>query len=79
MRSINNILSALLIWAIVWGMGLHKVTWGGWSMEAFQKWVEYFKLGIPGIVMVCAEWYLTLSLLFSNHNNQQTIKILIIN
>ena len=37
--------------------GLHKQTWGGWSWESLSEWGQYLKLGIPGLLMVCIEWW----------------------
>ncbi|CAO3660666.1 unnamed protein product [Umbelopsis ramanniana] len=31
--------------------------WGGWSMEAFKDWWPFIQLAIPGIFMVCSEWW----------------------
>lgn len=27
------------------------------TVEVFYEWKEFFSLGIPGCVMICAEWY----------------------
>lgn len=35
--------------------GLSK-TWGGWSRDSLRGWTEFFALGVPGVLMVCAEW-----------------------
>ncbi|KAJ1641964.1 ethionine resistance protein [Coemansia asiatica] len=31
-------------------------TWGGWDISAFYNMSEYFKLALPAVVTVCAEW-----------------------
>ncbi|KAI9490952.1 mate-domain-containing protein [Zychaea mexicana] len=31
--------------------------WGGWSREAFTEWWPFLKLAVPGILMVCSEWW----------------------
>ncbi|KAI7877247.1 MATE efflux family protein [Lichtheimia hyalospora FSU 10163] len=31
--------------------------WGGWSREALREWWPFLKLAIPGILMVCSEWW----------------------
>lgn len=31
--------------------------WGGWSRQSLTGWMPFLKLGIPGIVMICAEWW----------------------
>ncbi|KAI9320209.1 mate-domain-containing protein [Dichotomocladium elegans] len=34
-----------------------REAWGGWSREAFHDWWPFLKLAIPGILMVCSEWW----------------------
>ncbi|KAJ9084441.1 ethionine resistance protein [Entomophthora muscae] len=31
--------------------------WGGWSSQALTGWGVYIRLGIPGILMICSEWW----------------------
>ncbi|KAF9146877.1 hypothetical protein BGX30_005087 [Mortierella sp. GBA39] len=31
--------------------------WGGWSRDAFTGWRTFLKLAIPGVMMVCTEWW----------------------
>ncbi|KAF9133632.1 hypothetical protein BGW39_009360 [Mortierella sp. 14UC] len=31
--------------------------WGGWSHDAFTGWRTFLKLAIPGVMMVCTEWW----------------------
>ncbi|KAF9569921.1 hypothetical protein EC968_002446 [Mortierella alpina] len=31
--------------------------WGGWSMDAFTGWPAFLKLAIPGVMMICTEWW----------------------
>eukprot|EP01012_Entosiphon_sulcatum_P003858 TRINITY_DN11385_c0_g1_i1.p1 TRINITY_DN11385_c0_g1~~TRINITY_DN11385_c0_g1_i1.p1 ORF type:complete len:537 (+),score=88.21 TRINITY_DN11385_c0_g1_i1:48-1613(+) len=38
---------------IFWG-GLYK---GSLSLEAFRGWIEFLKLGIPGMLMLISEWW----------------------
>ncbi|KAI9218763.1 mate-domain-containing protein [Blastocladiella britannica] len=32
--------------------------WQPWSRDALKAWPQYFKLGIPGVIMLCAEWWM---------------------
>ncbi|PIA17952.1 mate-domain-containing protein, partial [Coemansia reversa NRRL 1564] len=32
-------------------------TWGGWDKRALQNMSEYFRLAIPSVITVCAEWF----------------------
>ncbi|XP_033754806.1 multidrug and toxin extrusion protein 2-like [Pecten maximus] len=43
--------------------GRHKETWGGWTMECFDEWGLFFSLALPGLFMVCLEWW-TFEILF---------------
>lgn len=46
-----------LIGVTVMVPSLHRECWGGFSLEALKGWGTFFKLGIPGLVMLCAEWW----------------------
>ncbi|XP_047248575.1 multidrug and toxin extrusion protein 1 isoform X2 [Girardinichthys multiradiatus] len=50
--SLAGFLYAYIIWK-----GLHKTTWGGWSKECLCDWKSYIYLAIPGMVMMCIEWW----------------------
>ncbi|XP_057700553.1 multidrug and toxin extrusion protein 1-like [Corythoichthys intestinalis] len=50
------VLPALLLAYIYW-RGLHKATWGGWSLECLQEWGPFAKLAIPSMLMFCMEWW----------------------
>ena len=41
----------------VWARGLHKQTWGGWGWDSLRGWGQFAKLGVPGLLMVCIEWW----------------------
>ena len=36
---------------------LYRTSWPGWTMDSFQGWLHYCKYGIPGMVMMCLEWW----------------------
>ncbi|KAG7486117.1 multidrug and toxin extrusion protein 1-like [Solea senegalensis] len=38
--------------------GLHKATWGGWSLDCLQEWGPFIKLAIPSMLMLCLEWWM---------------------
>uniref|UniRef100_A0A3Q0RIY0 Multidrug and toxin extrusion protein n=1 Tax=Amphilophus citrinellus TaxID=61819 RepID=A0A3Q0RIY0_AMPCI len=50
--SMAGILFVYILWK-----GLHKATWGGWSRECLRDWGSYVRLAIPGMVMLCVEWW----------------------
>ncbi|KAJ1911619.1 ethionine resistance protein [Tieghemiomyces parasiticus] len=31
--------------------------WGGWSWKAFTKLGQFLRLGLPGVLMICTEWW----------------------
>ncbi|XP_013407412.1 multidrug and toxin extrusion protein 1 [Lingula anatina] len=43
--------------AYIWGSGLYKDTWDGWTWECFEDWGTFIKLGVPGLLMICIEWW----------------------
>lgn len=52
-----NILTPMMMLLYMWIRKLHKQTWGGWSFESLQEWGQFAKLAIPGLFMVCLEWW----------------------
>ncbi|KAH3765586.1 solute carrier family 47 [Pelomyxa schiedti] len=36
---------------------LHLKTWGGLSRECVKNWKEFLSLGLPGVFMLCSEWW----------------------
>ncbi|XP_034044603.1 multidrug and toxin extrusion protein 1-like [Thalassophryne amazonica] len=38
--------------------GLHKTTWGGWSLDCLQEWGLFIKLAVPTMLMVCLDWWM---------------------
>ncbi|KAG0038680.1 hypothetical protein BGZ82_011151, partial [Podila clonocystis] len=35
----------------------YSLGWGGWSKDALTGWPAFLKLAIPGVMMVCTEWW----------------------
>ena len=33
------------------------VTWGGWSLASLSEWWLFLKLALPGMIMLCLEWW----------------------
>ena len=52
-----NILTPVMMLLYVWVRKLHKQTWGGWNCESLQEWGQFAKLAIPGLFMICLEWW----------------------
>ncbi|XP_031572002.1 multidrug and toxin extrusion protein 2-like, partial [Actinia tenebrosa] len=36
---------------------VYKKTWMGWSCECLYKWKEFIWLALPGMLMICLEWW----------------------
>uniref|UniRef100_A0A8C9VPT2 Multidrug and toxin extrusion protein n=1 Tax=Scleropages formosus TaxID=113540 RepID=A0A8C9VPT2_SCLFO len=57
-----NILSqyslALLLYIYILWRGLHKATWGGWSIDCLQEWGSFIRLAIPSMLMLCLVWWI---------------------
>ena len=34
----------------------YAVVYIGWSWECLEDWGQYFKLGLPGVAIICIEW-----------------------
>ncbi|KAG6754449.1 hypothetical protein D5086_023826 [Populus alba] len=50
-----NLVGSLIIYILV--SGVHKKTWGGFSMECFKEWKTLLNLAIPSCISVCLEWW----------------------
>ena len=48
-------LSLLILIIIVFK--LYKKTWFGWSRDCLNGWWEFVRYGVPGLVMICFEWW----------------------
>ncbi len=47
----------LLLLIYMYARGLHKQTWDGWCWDSLGEWWQYIKLGAPGLLMLCCEWW----------------------
>ena len=54
---LSYVFTPVILVAYIWGRGLHKQTWKGWSWESLTEWGLFFKLGVPGMFMLCFEWW----------------------
>ncbi|XP_041789745.1 multidrug and toxin extrusion protein 1-like [Chelmon rostratus] len=57
-NAISQYLLAVVLYVYICWRGLHKATWGGWSMDCLQEWGPFIKLAIPSMLMLCLEWWL---------------------
>ncbi|XP_061073743.1 multidrug and toxin extrusion protein 1-like [Conger conger] len=49
---------ALFLFAYILCKGLHKPTWGGWSVECLQEWGPFVRFAIPSMIMACADLWM---------------------
>lgn len=57
-NAISQYVLAVFLYVYICIRGLHKATWGGWSMDCLQEWGPFVKLAIPSMLMLCLEWWL---------------------
>ncbi|XP_008285983.1 multidrug and toxin extrusion protein 1-like [Stegastes partitus] len=57
-NAISQYVLAVFLFVYICIRGLHKATWGGWSMDCLQEWGPFVKLAIPSMLMLCLEWWL---------------------
>ncbi|XP_007544761.1 multidrug and toxin extrusion protein 1 isoform X2 [Poecilia formosa] len=57
-NTISQYLLALLLHVYIWWTGLHKATWGGWSLDCLQEWGLFIKLAVPSMFMICLSWWI---------------------
>ncbi|KAJ2650883.1 ethionine resistance protein [Coemansia sp. RSA 1250] len=57
------IITVISNWLIALGIIIYtcnsraRETWGGWDKRAFHNMQEFYKLAIPSVITVCAEWF----------------------
>ena len=54
---VSTISSPLLLLLYTRFCNLHRKTWGGWSFEGLRGWGPFIRLGVPGLLMLCFEWW----------------------
>ncbi|KAK5866530.1 hypothetical protein PBY51_020716 [Eleginops maclovinus] len=57
-NAISQYILAVVLYAYICWKGLHKATWGGWTLECLQEWGPFVKLAIPSMLMLCLEWWM---------------------
>ncbi|XP_078403949.1 multidrug and toxin extrusion protein 1-like [Cetorhinus maximus] len=48
---------AILLFVYIRWKKLHVKTWAGWSADCLQEWGHFTRLAIPGMFMLCMEWW----------------------
>ncbi|KAM3623211.1 uncharacterized protein V6R79_008454 [Siganus canaliculatus] len=57
-NTISQYLLALLLYFYIRWKGLHKPTWGGWSLDSLQEWGPFVKLAVSSMIMICLSWWI---------------------
>ncbi|XP_027874986.1 multidrug and toxin extrusion protein 1 [Xiphophorus couchianus] len=57
-NAISQYVLAVILFAYICLKGLHKATWGGWSLDCLQEWGSFIQLAIPSMLMLCLEWWI---------------------
>uniref|UniRef100_A0A3Q3KPF2 Multidrug and toxin extrusion protein n=1 Tax=Monopterus albus TaxID=43700 RepID=A0A3Q3KPF2_MONAL len=56
--AISQYLLAVTLYIYICWRGLHKSTWGGWSLDCLQEWGPFVQLAIPSMFMFCLECWM---------------------
>ncbi|KAJ2194241.1 ethionine resistance protein [Coemansia sp. RSA 522] len=59
--AVANVLTNWLILCGIVAYAWHskaREAWGGWTIQALWAMPQYFKLAVPAMVMICAEWWI---------------------
>ncbi|XP_069767057.1 multidrug and toxin extrusion protein 1-like isoform X2 [Narcine bancroftii] len=54
---ISQYFQVILLFIYIRWRKLHVKTWAGWSTDCLQEWGGFFRLAVPSMVMMCAEWW----------------------
>ncbi|XP_037546016.1 multidrug and toxin extrusion protein 1-like [Nematolebias whitei] len=57
-NAISQYVLAVVLFVYICLRGLHKATWGGWSLDCLQEWGPFVQLAIPSMLMLCLEWWM---------------------
>uniref|UniRef100_A0A3Q0RWM0 Multidrug and toxin extrusion protein n=1 Tax=Amphilophus citrinellus TaxID=61819 RepID=A0A3Q0RWM0_AMPCI len=57
-NAISQYLLALFLYVYICWRGLHRSTWGGWTLDCLQEWGLFIKLAIPSMLMICLSWWI---------------------
>uniref|UniRef100_A0A8D2PRL2 Multidrug and toxin extrusion protein n=1 Tax=Zosterops lateralis melanops TaxID=1220523 RepID=A0A8D2PRL2_ZOSLA len=54
---VSQYTQVILLVLYMWWKKIHVKTWGGWSRECLVNWGSFIWLAVPGMVMMCIEWW----------------------
>ncbi|KAM3864670.1 multidrug and toxin extrusion protein 1-like [Diretmus argenteus] len=56
-NAISQYSLAVILYVYICWRGLHKATWGGWSLDCLLEWGPFVQMAIPSMLMLCLEWW----------------------
>jgi len=56
-QSVSYVLMCLLTLSYIVVFKKYRETWDGWSSQCLQDWGQFGRLAVPGMLMVCLEWW----------------------
>ncbi|XP_027717470.1 multidrug and toxin extrusion protein 2 isoform X2 [Vombatus ursinus] len=56
-NTISQYIQAIILFLYIVVKKLYLETWGGWSLQCLQGWEAFLSLAIPGMLMICIEWW----------------------
>ncbi|XP_071431167.1 multidrug and toxin extrusion protein 2-like [Pithys albifrons albifrons] len=56
-NTVSQYTQAILLFLYVWWKKIHVKTWGGWSRDCLLDWGSFIWLAVPGMIMLCIEWW----------------------
>ncbi|XP_068066691.1 multidrug and toxin extrusion protein 2-like [Anomalospiza imberbis] len=54
---VSQYTQVILLVLYMWWKKIHVKTWGGWSRQCLVDWGSFIWLAVPGMVMMCIEWW----------------------
>ncbi|OWK57323.1 Multidrug and toxin extrusion protein 2 [Lonchura striata] len=54
---VSQYTQVILLILYMWWKKIHVKTWGGWSRQCLVDWGSFIWLAVPGMVMMCIEWW----------------------
>ena len=54
---VSQLLALVFLLLYIRLRGLHRKTWDGWSWSSLREWWPFLRLGLPGMLMICLEWW----------------------
>ncbi|NXF87089.1 S47A2 protein, partial [Eubucco bourcierii] len=56
-NTVSQYTQAIFLFLYVWWKKIHVETWGGWTRDCLLDWHSFIHLAIPGMLMMCIEWW----------------------